>query len=105
MIILVRGFIQYSRYIVTITSPDIYVPALHSNQSSLEDFSRIRFMGKDQTDQYTAGVLQQDIINQSRANIKHVGNSSYPNNTIADDTTLVPNHLFQHKEGNRSLRQ
>ena len=36
--ILVRGFIQYSRCIVTIISPDIYVPALHSNQSSLEGF-------------------------------------------------------------------
>ena len=38
MIILARGFIKYSWVIVTIISPHIYAPALHSNQSSLEGF-------------------------------------------------------------------
>ena len=79
----VEGFFEYSKAILSVTDENSlkFVPGLHSNQSSLENFfSRMRKLGKDRTDLYAGGVLQQNVINDihgyQKKKIK--GNLSYP---------------------------
>ena len=74
---------EYSKAILSVTDENSlkFVPGLHSNQSSLENFfSRTRKLGKNRTDLYAGGVLQQNVINDihgyQKKKIK--GNSSYP---------------------------
>ena len=89
MKICMRGFMQYTRCIVEIVSPQMYILTLHSNQSSAKGlFSWIRFMGKDKKYQYAGGVLQQNKFNQIPSINKHIGNSSYTNNTQSEDTHI-----------------
>ena len=60
-----KTFLEYTRCIISINIENVYIPALHSNQSSLESvFSRIRFVGKDMTHLYAGGIVQQNIFNQ-----------------------------------------
>ena len=57
------------------------MPALHCNQSSIENFfSRMRNIDKDRTDLYGGGILQQNVMNDLHASNKKwkLGNSSYP---------------------------
>ena len=87
---LVRGFLGYARCIINATGS--YVPALHSNQSSIECFfSRIRYMGKDFSDKYASGVVQQNVLNQISSIQKKANNSSYPNNTLSNETNVKEN--------------
>ena len=62
MLSLVHGFIGYSRQILDCCETIQYIPALHCNQSSIEGlFSNIRANGKDRTDLYGVGIMQQNI--------------------------------------------
>ena len=79
----VGGFLAYSEAILGLPNSTnvFYIPGLHSNQSSLEIFfSRMRQLGKDRTDLYAGGVLQQNVMNDIKASNKKrkVGNCSYP---------------------------
>ena len=78
MLTLVRGFMAYAKSVLE-SSPEImYVPGLHSNQSSIEGlFSNIRSMSKDRTDLYASGILQQNIFRLHNEFIKIKGNASY----------------------------
>ena len=62
---LIRGFLGYARCIISIDGS--YVPALHSNQSSLECFfSRIQYMDKDYSDKYVFDPrVTSDVMNIS----------------------------------------
>ena len=62
MVYLVYGSIEYVRRILNDSGDKEYVAALHFNQSSIRGlFSRIRANGKDRTDLYGFGILQQNI--------------------------------------------
>ena len=57
----IGGFFAYSKAVLSASDPTSlwYVPGLHSNQSSLENFfSRMRQLDEDRTDVYAGGVLQ-----------------------------------------------
>lgn len=48
-----------------------FIPTLHSNQSFLSKFvSRMRQPGKDQTNLYAGGVLQQNVMYDIHGNQK-----------------------------------
>ena len=56
-----------------------YVPALHCNQSSIEGlFSHIRMMGRDRTDLYGVGILQQNISNSLKLLNIFTTSKTYP---------------------------
>ena len=79
----VGGFFAYSEAVLGLKGIDgiEFIPGLHSNQSSLENFfSRMRQLGKDRTDLYAGGVLQQNVMNDIHSSQKKrkIGNSSYP---------------------------
>ena len=58
MNVLYKGFIEYARFIFESSDALEYVPALHSNQSSIENhFSCVREMDKDRCDLYGTGVV------------------------------------------------
>ena len=79
----IGGFVAYSEAILSLPDSNgiLYVPGLHCNQSSLENFfSRMRQLGKDRTDLYAGGVLQQNVMNDIKSSNKKrkIGNTSYP---------------------------
>ena len=79
----VGGFFEYSKAVLSVSDVTIlkFVPGLHSNQSSVENFfSRMRQLGKDRTDLYAGGLLQQNVVNDIRGNVKKrkICNTSYP---------------------------
>ena len=87
---LVRGFLGYARCIIDGTGS--YVPALHSNQSSIECFfSRIRYMGKEFGEKYASGVVQQNVLNQNSSIQKKANDSSHPNSTLSNETNVKEN--------------
>ena len=87
---LIRGFLGYARCIISIDGS--YVPALHSNQSSLECFfSRIRYMDKDYSDKYASGVVQQNVLNQISSIQKTADNPSYPKSMLCVETNIKQN--------------
>ena len=69
----VGGFVAYSESILELPGGInvSFIPGLHSNQSSLENFfSRMRQLGKDRTDLYAGGVLQQNVMNDIKSSNK-----------------------------------
>ena len=69
MISLVYEFIRYAKKFFIDCDTNEYVPALHCNQSSIEDlFSHIRANDKDRTDLYGIGIMQQEISPQMKRN-------------------------------------
>ena len=86
---LVTGFLQYACCIIENDNETIYIPALHSNQSSLESlFYRIRFMGKDKTHLYAGGILQQNVFNQISSIKKLRGNTAYPLSNVSVEVNV-----------------
>ena len=90
----VGGFFAYSEAILGLNNDGMiqFIPALHCNQSSLENFfSRMRQLDKDRTDLYAGGVLQQNVMNDIHSSQKKrkVGNSSYPEWMIDNEHSPV----------------
>ena len=84
---LVFGFIGYAKCILTDKSIDEYVPALHCNQSSIENlFSNIRMMGKDRTDLYGNGIMQQNIKENIKMQKEYTASKAYGGNMRMEST-------------------
>ena len=83
LLLCVGGFFAYSEALLMLTESHSikFIPGLHCNQSSIENFfSRMRNIDKDRTDLYGGGVLQQNVMNDIYGSNKKrkIGNSSYP---------------------------
>ena len=69
--IAVSGFVAYSKSIIDISSrtmPSLYIPCLHSNQSSIESlFSLIRSMNFDRVDKFSKGLGGIDFRHAAKA--------------------------------------
>ena len=66
-----RGFLGYAEPLLVLVQMDKLVPVLHCNQSSIEGlFSCIRGMGKNRTDLYAFGILQQNLFNTLKHSTK-----------------------------------
>ena len=77
--VLCKGFCEYSRSLLRKTPDAEFVPALHSNQSSIENhFSCIRQNNKDRTDVYGTGVMHQNIKTSIMGTQIENYNTSYP---------------------------
>ena len=79
MISLVYGFLGHAKMILSQSEEGEYIPALHCNQISIEGlFSHIRMMGRDRTDLYGAGILQQNISNCLKSSNVYIQSKTYP---------------------------
>ena len=68
---MVREFLGYAEVLLLVSEDGELVPVLHCNQSIIEEiFSCIRGMGKDRTNLYASGVLQQNLNNNFKYNLK-----------------------------------
>ena len=86
--VLCKGYIEYARNVLSDADVNEYVPALHSNQSSIENhFSCIRAMDKDRTDVYGTGVVHTNMSVTIKCTTASKGNSSYP--TDVDKGTVI----------------
>ena len=97
LLTLVKGYMSYAKEMLKYSPVLPYIPALHCNQSSIEGlFSCMLSMGKDRTDRYASGILQQSVFKlYDHTNNIH-GNTSYPQSMVGEETNHTSLHHKNH---------
>ena len=87
LVSLVFGFIGYARCMLLDKDCNEFFPSLHCNQSSIENlFSNIRMMGKDRTDIYGNGIMQQNVKQNIKMGKVSISSTSYDGSLQMEST-------------------